>query len=392
MRTNKVPKVLFVIDRFINPYAGTEGQLYQLISALPRDRFEPELLVLETSAFIESGSMPCVVSVLGATRILDPRTWFKAWRFARRKKSEGVVLCHVFFNDASVICPPVFSSVGIPTIISRRDMGYWYTSKYLAVLRQTARWVSGVVANSEAVKSVTVAKEGYNPEAISVIYNGYPQTDSHGGAENKGEGKGSREEVRVALGFAETDSLFILAANLRPIKRIGDAIAALGQLAKKKSGIHLVIAGGGNSQAYQKLAEKVGVLDNVHFLGARDDVKSILPAMDVGVLCSQSEGYSNAIVEYMQAGLPVIASAVGGNVEAVEHGKTGYLYPVEEIQSLADHLAELLIVDTEKAAEMGSRGRELAMQRHGLNNMINAHCSLYERLRSKGQPNKAGPQ
>lgn len=388
MGTDKVPKVLFVIDRFINPYAGTEGQLYQLISALPGDRFEPELLVFETSPFIESGSMPCTVSVLGATRILDPRTWFKAWRFARRKKAEGVALCHVFFNDASVICPPIFSFVGIPTIISRRDMGYWYTRKYLAVLRQTARWVSGVVANSEAVKSVTVAKEGYNPEAISVIYNGYPQTDT---PKVTGSGnRAGRKDIRAALGFSETDLLFILVANLRPIKRIGDAIDALSQLVKKQPEIYLVIAGGGDSQDYQKLAEQSGVSGNVHFLGARKDIKNILPAMDAGVLCSQSEGYSNAIVEYMQAGLPVVASSVGGNVEAVVHGETGYLYPVGDTKTLAEHLAELLIVDTQKAAEMGSRGRGLAMQRHGLNNMIDAHCSLYERLLLNGQPKGAG--
>jgi glycosyltransferase involved in cell wall biosynthesis len=388
MRTNKVPKVLFVIDRFINPYAGTEGQLYQLISSLPGDRFEPELLVLETSPFIENNTMPCTVSVLGATRILDPRTWFKAWRFARQKKAEGVALCHVFFNDASVICPPVFSSVGIPTIISRRDMGYWYTRKYLAVLRQTSRWVSGVVANSQAVKSVTIAKEGYSQEAVSVIYNGYPQTDNP--AITGSDNTANRKAIRAALGFAETDLLFILVANLRPIKRIGDAIEALAQLVKKQPEIHLVIAGGGNSQEYQRLAAQAGVSENVHFLGAREDIKSILPAMDAGVLCSQSEGYSNAIVEYMQAGLPVVASSVGGNVEAVAHGETGYLYPVGDTKALAGHLADLLIVDREKAVQMGSRGKELAMQRHGLNKMIDAHCSLYESLLLNGQPKGAG--
>ena len=174
MTIEKKTKVLFVIDQISSPYAGTEGQFLNLITNLPADQFLPELLVLRPSTYVESGKMPCKTEVLGASKLFSIKTWLAMFRFARRKKKEGVALCHVFFNDSSVICPPVFSLVGIPTVISRRDMGYWYTGRYLRALRLTARFVRGVVANSEAVKQVTAEKEGYSASRISVIYNGYP--------------------------------------------------------------------------------------------------------------------------------------------------------------------------------------------------------------------------
>lgn len=390
MERGQPVRILFVIDQFIDPYAGTEGQLLQLVSSLPVDQFRPELLVFHSSDYIEKGMFPCKAHVLGVSKLFSVTTWISMFRFARLKKKEGVALCHIFFNDASVICPPVFSSVGIPTLISRRDMGYWYTKKYLLALRQTGRWVAGVVANSEAVKSVAVTREGYATDDVTVIYNGYP--GENGTSNSEIRGKTARQSLRSSLGFSDSHQVIVLVANLRPIKRINDAIEALNCLLPQHEKVHLVIVGGGCAKPYQKQAEHLGISDNVHFLGARNDVKNLLSAMDAGILCSQSEGYSNAIVEYMQAGLPVVASSAGGNVEAVVHGETGYLYPVGDIQALAGCLSKLLIEDKSRAMDMGRRGRDLAVKRHGLENMVNAHCDLYEQVLAKKRLGRAVDQ
>ena len=378
MTIEKKTKVLFVIDQISSPYAGTEGQLLNLITNLPADQFLPELLVLRPSTYVESGKMPCKTEVLGASKLFSIKTWLAMFRFARRKKKEGVALCHVFFNDSSVICPPVFSLVGIPTVISRRDMGYWYTGKYLRALRLTASFVRGVVANSEAVKRVTAEKEGYSASRISVIYNGYPVPEGDPSPLPPDE----RPAVLSALGLPISGQFVVLVANLREIKRIGDAINAIAMAGKSIPDIHLVLVGGGDQEPYRVLAESLGAGDHVHFLGVRSDVRDILRVMDAGLLCSESEGYSNAIVEYMQARLPVVASDVGGNAEAVEHGVTGYLFPRGDVRQLATCLEDLLKDKDGRAKAMGEAGFQKARRRHGLTTMIESYADLYSRVLS----------
>lgn len=378
MSIGKSTKILFVIDQFTSPHAGTEGQLLQLISNLPVDQFQPELLVLRSSGYVEAGKMPCKTEVLGASRLLSIGTWLAMFRFARRKKAEGFSLCHVFFNDASVICPPVFSFMGIPTLISRRDMGYWYTRKYLLALKWTGRFVRHVVANSEAVKRVTVDKERYPESKISVIYNGYPLTDRDSSPLLVEE----RSSLLERLGLPKSGRFVVLVANLREIKRIEDAITAIAAVSHTMPDSHLVLVGAGSQQPYRMLAATLGVSSNVHFLGARSDVRDILRAMDAGLLCSESEGYSNAIVEYMQARLPVVASDVGGNSEAVTHGVTGYLFPRGDTEQLATCLTDILMNQSGSAKAMGEEGYQKARERHGLQTMIDSHTALYKRMLS----------
>lgn len=365
-------RVLFVIDQFTSPFAGTEGQLLKLIANLPGDQFQPELLVLRSSEYVESGSMPCKTEVLGHSRVFSLKTWLAMFRFARRKKAGGTALCHVFFNDASVICPPVFSLAGIPTLISRRDMGYWYTRKYLWALRCTSRFVRGVVANSQAVKRVTVEKERIPAARVTVIYNGYPDVNDN----SLPLPRDKRPAVLGEYGLPEAGRFAVLVANLREIKRIGDAIKAIATVSGAQPAIHLVLIGGGDQGPYRGLAESLGVADRVHFLGVRSDVRRVLTVMDVGLLCSESEGYSNAVVEYMQARLPVVASDVGGNSEAVEHAVTGFLYPKGDTGALSAHLTGL-IEDSKAAQAMGEAGYQRARRRHGLQTMIDSHVALY---------------
>ncbi len=295
------------------------------------------------------------------------------------KKGGSYRLCHVFFNDSSILLPPIMAFVGIPTLISRRDMGFWYTPGYLRLLRKTRHFVSHVIANSEAVKGITIEKEHFSQDEVSVIYNGYPAGKSPPSYPPLSEAE--KKPRREQLGLPAEGRFAILVANLREIKRIGgDAIIALSALSDSVSNAHLVLVGAGEQSTYRELAQRMGVSERVHFLGARSDVKEILPAMDVGLSCSESEGYSNAIVEYMQARLPVVASNVGGNAEAVVHGKTGYVYPSGDVDSLVSYLGKLFSDEGGGiSAEMGGQaGFHLACKRHALNTMIEAHVRLYD--------------
>lgn len=364
-------KILFVIDRFKGPTAGTEGQLYQLVKNLDRACYRPHLLVFDESDYLKRFGFPCDYTVLGCSRLSSPKTWVSLRQAALRLSREGYTLAHVFFNDPSIICPPVFSSVGIRTIISRRDMGYWYTPLTKILLRHTQRYVSCALVNSNAVKEVTSRTEKIPLEKIHVIYNGYDDEVLSQAAPEPVE---ALAELK-SRGFVVAG----LVANIRPLKRIGDAIRALGSISSQCPRLHLAVIGAGDPAELKSLAAQFGVFERVHFLGARSDVKRCLEYLDIGILCSESEGFSNAIVEYLYAGLPVICTNVGGNPEAVIEGKTGFLYEVGDIGGLAERLHQL-VSDPSRLARMAEAARADAQSRFSLGRMIAEHEACYQAL------------
>lgn len=366
-----VTRVLFVIDYFRDPQAGTEGQLFRLVQGLDRNRFEPHLLVFEESPWLQENGFPCDWSVLGHRSLRSPATWAALFGKARGFRKQGFRLAHVFFNDPSVICPPVFRLCGIKTLLSRRDMGYWYTPGLKKVLRLTGRFAAGVIANSQAVKQVTVQAEGFSGEAVHVIYNGYEEADGGLPATDQAElvGEAPGGDIKI----------MVLVANLRPIKRIEDAIDGLAMLSASHPALNLVVIGSGDPALLKALASQKGVESRVHFPGARNDVSRCLASADIGILCSESEGFSNALVEYMRAGLAVVCSAVGGNPEAVSHGVNGLLYPVGDVKAFVACIQSLLD-DPGYAQALGEQARQDAGARYSLQAMVQSHQSLYSQV------------
>lgn len=371
-------KIVFVIDHFHDPHAGTEGQLFNLVSGLDRRRFEPLLLVFSDSGYLQSGNFPCDYQVLGHNRLASIATWWALWRKARELKAQGVCMAHVFFNDASVLCPPVFRLNGIKTLISRRDMGYWYTPAYRRLLVLTGRFVTGVIANSQAVKGVTASQEKLAPERIHVIYNGYDARQREPVEPVK-----ERQSLTPQIAPETKPVLVGLVANIRAIKRIGDAVDAIIRLRDFRPEVHLVVIGSGESGSLRQQARQGGVAERVHFLGQRQDVTACLREMHIGLLCSESEGFSNAIVEYMQAGLAVVCTRTGGNPEAINHGHQGLLYPVGDRQALTECLARLAD-DPVLRNRLGKNARESARSRFAMETMVTHHESLYHNLLRPG--------
>jgi glycosyltransferase involved in cell wall biosynthesis len=220
------------------------------------------------------------------------------------------------------------------------------------------------------VGEVTAAAEGYLRDQVHVIYNGY---DTEKNIEPDSE-PSSELQVLAAKG-----PVAFLVANIRQIKRIEDALSAVAALNGRGHYLGLAVIGGGKPEVLQQQADRLGIGERVLFMGSRSDVTQCLAYGSVGLSCSESEGYSNAVVEYMQAGLPVVASDVGGNCEAVTDGETGWRYPVGDVNALADRLQNLLM-NEKGARDMGQAGKALAGKRHDLQIMVQAHAELYGRL------------
>ncbi|WP_417522101.1 glycosyltransferase family 4 protein [Marinobacter sp.] len=362
-------KLSIIMDQYNNPYAGTESQVLKLISGLVERGWDVRFAVFRGTQYTRNGEFPVEVEELNIRSLSNPESWLKTYHYGRRLKKNGFDLVHVFFNDASVLCPPAMSLAGIKTVISRRDMGFWYNRKYLHALRLTGRFAAVAVCNSRAVADITASSEGIPARKIKVIYNGYPA------AKIQKNGPNAEDE--------KSDSVVIgVVANLRPIKRIEDLIKATAKLRKAGLRSSLNIVGGGDSTRYENLADELGIRDSTHFLGSQAEPEKFIKDFDIAVLCSETEGFSNAIIEYMRCGKPVVCTRTGGNPEIVQHGENGYLVEVGDVPALAEMLKKL-IENPELRERMGRRGAGDVAERYNLNTMLDQHVALYKKLRPR---------
>lgn len=170
------------------------------------------------------------------------------------------------------------------------------------------------------------------------------------------------------------------ASRLEAVKGIATLIDAIAILAAKHPSIRLEIAGDGSSRsALQHLAERLGVSENVSFLGWRTDINSVLQSWGIFIQPSLDEGFGVSVLEAMASGRPVIASDVGGLRELVLDGTTGFLVPSDNPTALANRI-HLLLKDPVLMARMGEAGRRRAQESFSLAEMVRRTAGLYDRL------------
>lgn len=374
-------KVAFVIDEYRNPHAGTEGQLALLVRELQARGHEVRLAVFRSSEYVRSGRFPARVDVLDIKRMSNPLGWRRLFRWGRECAAEGYRVAQIFFNDASIIGPWCLKSAGLKVIVSRRDMGFWCTGPVTAGLRMAAPAVDAVIANCRAAGLAACQREGIPEKKLHVVYNGIESGDTGGTDVGSGAARShsAGNETHAEPSQGRHPGRIGIVANLRPIKRIADALAALALIADKHPGAELVVIGGGDPASLQAEAAQLGIEKRVRFTGQLGDPGEWVRTFSIGVLCSESEGLSNAILEYMRAGVPVVATHVGGNPELIVDGETGALVPVGDPPALAAALDRLLD-DPAFAQRLGDAGRERARRLFSVETMVDSHLSLYSAL------------
>lgn len=187
---------------------------------------------------------------------------------------------------------------------------------------------------------------------------------------------GSRGAARQALGIPADVVVAGTLGRLDPVKDQAGLIRAFAQTPGTGKRV-LVIAGDGPSRPeLERVASELGLADRVRLLGERTDVSLILQALDVFVLPSLGEGISNAILEAMATGLPVIATRVGGNVELVREGITGSLVEPRNPHALSQAL-DTYLGEPARSRAHGAAGRERAVSEFGLDRMLSAYATLY---------------
>ena len=204
------------------------------------------------------------------------------------------------------------------------------------IFRFTAKDCKKCIANCHAVKDQMIQQENLPPEKIEVIYNGLDLSEYQETLKNK--------SLREELGIVNGTPLVGLIANFNfEIKGHVYFLGAAKKILEKVPDAKFVLVGDGPLRArYEEVVRELNIKKDVYFLGKRIDVPAIISNLDVSVLSSTNEGFSNVIMESMAAGKPVVATNVGGSREMVMDGVTGYLVPPADSQSMANAIIDLL--------------------------------------------------
>ena len=219
------------------------------------------------------------------------------------------------------------------------------------------------------VARALVEVDGFPDRSVGVILNGVdlsPYVDC----------RRDRSAVRAEIGLGADDFVLILVARLVPVKDHSTALRTLKRLLGQRGDVRLVIVGDGSEASRLAGAvESQGLSPYVRMLGRRDDVPRLFGASDLAILTSLSEGIPLSLIEAMAAGLPVVATRVGGVPEVVVEGETGHLAPAGDDAALSGHVLDL-IADPASRARLGEAGRERA---HALFSE-DAMCSAYDEV------------
>lgn len=366
-----LPHILLILDQFPKALGGGERIVLKLAALLPQYGYRSSILTFSVhpESAVLAAPPPCPIYVLPLQRTYDLTALRAAFDLRRFLKQQQIGIVQTFFESSDLWAGFVTKKMsGAKLIWSRRDMGILRTGKHHRAYRLMARMPDQVFAVSELVRKHGIEVDGIPPERIQTIYNGLNLADWNVSASSR----------------TSTDRILITTAgNIRPVKGHDVFIRAAAEIIQKFPNVHFSIAGEVLEPTYfaelQGLVRDLNLSANFHFAGGVSNLREHLAGADIFVLPSRSEGFSNAIVEAMAAGLPVVATNVGGNAEAVENEVSGFIVPAEDPQALADAVLQLLC-DPARAKLMGEAGKKLVADKFTTEAMMQRITTVYNQL------------
>ena len=368
-------KVFYLVDSL--NVGGTETQAVELALRLPVSEYEimmgclraegPLLEKLRGSAvsvreFHPSGGLDSAAGLYELIRLA---------RYLRREKFD-VVHTHDLWSNLMGV--PAARLAGVHAIVSsRRDLAHfdWYQGKRRHWLRRIQNLSGVVLANATPIRDALISEDGFAPGKLRVIHNGVDTEKFQ---------RAQRDRARLFPDVGN-EILVVLVGNMHSdVKGHPWLIAAAPTVVREFPEVRFVFAGDGESRpTFAAQVAQLGLEGKFKFLGRRSDIPEILASCDLAVLPSRAEGLPNAVLEYMAAGLPTIASRVGGVAELVQDGVTGLLVPAEDANALAGALLQFLR-NPERARQIASNGQRFAVENFSFERLIREIDELYAEL------------
>jgi glycosyltransferase involved in cell wall biosynthesis len=367
-------KIAFLIER-LNA-AGMARDLADLCARLDHRRFEPIVISLYGPGLLDDELRNSGIVVKYAKcdpRPLSPRNLRAVWEIGMLLRQEKVQVVHGSNYWSSIYAVIAARIAGARVVTNRIDLGFNVSSAPMRWLQNLSNLAAdAVVANCLAVKETALRREHWVAGKLCLIYNG---------CDCKRAASGSRTADRATLGLPPDGPIILSVANLHPHKRHEWLLNATPAVLTRFPDAKIVIVGKDMGQAdfLRRLAAGLQIENAVQFTGVRTDVPALLAIAAVGIVTSETEACSNTLLEYLAAGLPVVATNVGGTPEIITHGVTGYLVEPGDTSELATRICDLL-EHREMALEMSARGRDKIRANFNMDRVVLEYEQLFEAL------------
>jgi glycosyltransferase involved in cell wall biosynthesis len=366
--------VLFIIDQLCG-IGGAERTLLNILRLLPKDRFRCTVVTFKIDMQWKAlEDFPCPWLLYPLRRTYDWNALRLALQLRRLIRGQRVRVVHTFFETSDLWGGLVAKLSGVPLLISsRRDLGILRNSKHKRAYRLMSPLYDIVLAVSDGVREFCIHHDHLDPEKVLTLHNAI-EVENIATTTNA-------SISRASLGLAGASHVISTVGHIRRVKGQDILIRAAKKVCEEFPLATFLVIGGILEPEYMQelseLTESLGLTKNIRFLGPSEDVVPLLKSSDVFCLSSRSEGFSNALLEAMAVGLPCVATWVGGNPEALEDGRSGFLVQSEDFEALAGRI-QTLLRQPERAIEMGREGRRIAEAKFSMSAMMSRLVELYD--------------
>lgn len=368
---------------------GSETQSVEMARQLKQEGYRVTVGCLRADgplrAKLNEAGLECVEFSVRAS-LLRPKAFLQMLRlvdFLRKRRFKVVHTNDLYSNLFAV---PAAWLARVPVVISsRRDLGrwWWYTPVRRKILRRVQELSTRILVNSEAVRQELLIKDGFRPEKIHVVYNGIDAQKYI---------QATPEREHLLPGISSNHKLIVTVANMHTCaKGHGDLIEAARTIREEHPEARFVLAGDGEMRRFfEDQVRAAGLQEMFVFLGHRTDIPALLASCDIGVLASRTEGLPNAVLEYMAAGLPVVATTVGGVPEIIENETNGFLIPPENPAALSGAILRLL-KDGQMRKRLGNAGRERILAQFNFTSVMARLKQLYKEPQHRAELRRTRP-
>jgi glycosyltransferase involved in cell wall biosynthesis len=368
---------------FLSTSMGLGGADQQLLSAAQvlRDRGHEIRIVSLTPLGpmgLQARSLGLATDSLEMRRgVPDPRGLARLVRIVRAWKPDVV---HSHMVHANLMARVLRLLVPVPVLVSTIHNVYEGGPLLMAGYRLTNGLVDHMTIISQAAADRFVGERIVPGRLLTVIANGV-DTDRMRNLPPEG-----RAALRGWMSVGDQDFVWLAVGRFEVAKDYPNMLRAFAAVRAREPRAVLVIVGQGSLQAEaEALTAELGLREAVRFLGARDDVPAVMSAADGYVMSSAWEGMPMVLLEAAAAGLPIVATAVGGNGEVVRDGESGFLVPARDSEGLRAGMLRLMALPEEQRRAMGERGREHVRANYGLQRVAERWERVYwDALARKG--------
>jgi glycosyltransferase involved in cell wall biosynthesis len=308
--------------------------------------------------------------------IPDPRGLARLVRLVRTWRP---AVLHSHMLHANLMARAVRLFAPVPAVVSTIHNIYEGGRLRMLGYRLTNGLVDHITIISQAAADRFIRDRIVPPGLLEVVPNGV-DTERY-----RGVPAGTRERLRRSLDLG-TAFAWLAVGRFETAKDYPNMLRAFARVrAQRPDAVLLLVGRGSLQQETEALARSLGLESSVRFVGTREDVPEFMTAADGYVMSSAWEGMPMVLLEAAAAGLPIVATRVGGNQEVVVDGTTGFLAPPSEDEALGAAMLRLMTVPEAERRAMGSRGRDHVREHYGLARVVDRYEAAYrEVLRRKG--------